>query len=273
MTNQPGLLPPPSGSPASTTGPAQPSLPSLPSLAPRPTTIAAPQVTAAPPSDGPALPPAAPRADGIRDTSMIELPPILLPPTAPTGPKRKPLVRRIGKPLLIFSLLFGLGYTAWVMFGPKVEAPEPTFTQVPNGVRVRAGDVSFLLPAQPSVGPLDLSDYGQADGTEYTLQTPNGNVIVRVAYTDSSLVAGTTSEFCTAAIATIDEEATSNIALDRESMRGDMYVRQVSWNLGANGQFDVQCSAQGTRGVLIATASAVVPNPDFQLITGSLQIG
>lgn len=265
MTTEPGLLPPPTGAPAD-----------VPRLAPAPVPMPAPALHPTVPVDGPALPPKAPKADGIRDTAMIELPPILRPsgppPTQKKGLFEKGRVQRIGALLLALGLIVGIGVFVRQRLGSSTDTT-PAYTPVAGGVEVRSGDLSFVMPSQPTMEPVDLTGPDSAGlvGRGYHVALASEDVEVRVvqAQRDSSME--DLQAFCNGAVNELASTLAAPVVSNTNGVDGDTYRQSVVWNT-TGGVMSVDCIAKASTGAIVIGLGAGPVLPATVAVVQSITI-
>jgi hypothetical protein len=249
MTTEPGLLPPPTGAAAD-----------VPRLAPAPVPMPAPVLQPTVPVDGPALPAKAPKADGIRDTAMIELPPILRPSGPPPVQKKglfdKDRIRRVFALLIVLGVIIAIGVFVRQRLGDPVDTA-PVYTPVAAGVEVRTGDLTFVMPSQPTMEMVDITgpDTDGLVGRAYAVALPAEDVEVRVvqAQRDSSME--DLQAFCNGAINELAATLSAPVATNTNGVDGDIYRQSVVWNT-TGGVMSVDCIAKASTGAIVVGLGA-----------------
>lgn len=265
MTTEPGLLPPPTGAPAD-----------VPRLAPAPVPMPAPELAPTIPVDGPALPPKAPKADGIRDTAMIELPPILRPsgppPVAKAGFFRKDRMQRVVALVLALGVIVGIG--VFVRSRLATTDTAPAYTPVAGGVEVRTGALTFVMPAQPTMEPVDLTgpDTVGLVGRAYRTVTGTEDIEVRVVQAQRNSSMDDLQAFCNGAVNELTAVTTSPATTNTNGVDGDTYRQTVVWNTGT-GLVSVDCIAKDATGVLVVGMGAGAMLPATVAVVQSVTIG
>lgn len=244
MTTEPGLLPPPTGAPAD-----------VPRLAPAPVPMPAPALQPTIPVDGPALPPKAPKADGVRDTAMIELPPILRPSGPPPATKArlfsKDRLQRVVALVLALGVIVGIGAFVRSRLAPTPDTA-PVYTPVTNGVEVRSGALSFVMPTQPTMEPVDLTgpDTEGLVGRAYRVVVGTEDVEVRVVQAQRNSSMDDLQAFCNGAVNELAAVSSYPVTTNTNGVDGDTYRQTVVWNTGT-GLVSVDCVAKASTGVLV----------------------
>lgn len=266
MTTEPGLLPPPTGAPAD-----------VPRLAPAPVPMPAPVLHTTIPIDGPALPPKAPKADGVRDTAMIELPPILRPsgppPAATASFFRKDRLQRVVALVLALGVIVGIGVFVRSRLAPAADTT-PVYSPVANGVQVQSGALTFVMPAQPTMEPVDLTgpDTEGLVGRAYRVVAGGEDIEVRVVQAQRNSSMDDLQAFCNGAVNEFAAVTSAPVATNTNGVDGDTYRQTVVWNTGS-GVVSVDCVAKAATGVLVIGMGAGALLPGTVGVVQSVSIG
>ena len=183
------------------------------------------------------------------------------PPVAKAGFFRKDRVQRVVALVLALGVIIGVGVFVRSRLGTTPNTA-PVYTPVASGVEVRSGALTFVMPAQPTMEPVELTgpDTAGLVGRAYRVVTGNEDVEVRVVQAQRNSSMDDLQAFCNGAVNELAAVTSYPVTTNTNGVDGDTYRQTVVWNTGT-GLVSVDCVAKDATGVLVIGmgAGAMLP--------------